>query len=105
MKKLSIQFLAAVGLMAGLFAFQSAKDGAIQGTVVPAEGASVVMAISGRDTVRAEINTGAFMLSKVKPGTYTVWFKGIAPYKDTSVEAVAVVEGSTTDVGAVKLLQ
>ena len=105
MKNLHIHLLAAVGLMTGLSAFISAKDGAIQGKVLPAEGTQVVMAISGRDTVRAEVTTGTFMLNKVKPGTYTVWFKGIAPYKDTSVEAVAVVEGSTTDIGEVKLLQ
>ena len=97
--------LAAAGLLTGLFAFMSAKDGAIQGKVVPAEGSQVVMAIAGRDTVRAEVTSGAFMLSKVKPGTYTVWFKGNAPYKDTPVEGVAVVEGSTTDIGAIKLLQ
>lgn len=97
--------LAAAGLMTGLFAFMSAKDGAIQGKVAPAEGSQVVMAIAGRDTVRAEVISGAFMLGKVKPGTYTVWFKGNPPYKDTPIEGVAVVEGSTTDIGTVKLLQ
>ncbi|RZK16268.1 MAG: carboxypeptidase regulatory-like domain-containing protein, partial [Flavobacterium sp.] len=36
---------------------------------------------------------------------YTVWVKAVAPYKDTSIENVAVTDTSTTNVGEIKLLQ
>ncbi len=91
--------------LTAVFAFSSVFDGAITGKVVPAEGANMVMAISGKDTLSAPVAQGTFFLAKVKPGTYSVWFKGVAPFKDTPVEGVAVVEGSTTDLGEVKLQQ
>jgi hypothetical protein len=105
MTKNIIKISACVILLAVLFAFTNIFEGAIKGTVVPAEGATLVMAISGKDTVSAPVTNGAFFLPKVKPGTYAVWFKGVLPYKDTPVEGVAVVEGSTTDLGEIKLQQ
>jgi hypothetical protein len=99
------KYAACMTLPVALFAFTTAFEGAIKGTVVPAEGTTTVMAISGKDTVTAPVSAGAFFLPKVKPGTYSVWFKGTAPYKDTPVEGIAVVEGSTTDLGEIKLLQ
>jgi hypothetical protein len=46
-----------------------------------------------------------FAFSKVKKGTYTVWVKANAPYKDASVENVAVTDSATTDIGEIKLQQ
>lgn len=105
MTKNIFKYAAFIMLLCAVFAFTNVFEGAIKGTVVPAEGASQVMAISGTDTVSVPITNGAFFLPKVKPGTYSVWFKGVAPFKDTPIEGVAVVEGSTTDLGEVKLQQ
>ncbi len=99
------KYAACVILLVAVFAFSSVFEGAIKGTVVPAEGATTVMAISGQDTLSAPVTNGIFFLAKVKPGTYAVWFKGVAPFKDTAVEGVAVVEGSTTNLGEIKLQQ
>jgi hypothetical protein len=86
-------------------AFKIQNDGAIQGKVVPQEGVQMVIAIAGRDTVSTQLNGGSFMLSKLKPGTYTVWMKGNAPFRDTSIVNVAVIEGTTTDLGEIRLAQ
>ncbi|MBB2146409.1 carboxypeptidase regulatory-like domain-containing protein [Pedobacter sp. LMG 31464] len=105
MKRASLNFLAVAGLSLGLFAFGSIKEGGIQGKVTPAEGAKEVVAIAGTDTLKSQISNGAFVFSNVKKGTYTVWIKANAPYKDASVENVAVVDSATTDIGEIKLQQ
>lgn len=105
MKKASLNFIAVLGLSLGLLAFTSIREGGIQGKVSPAEGASEVLAVAGTDTLRTGITNGSFTFGKVKAGTYTVWVKAIAPYKDTSVANVAVTDSATTDVGEIKLLQ
>jgi len=105
MKRASLKFLAFAALTVGLFAFGSFKEGGIQGKVTPAEGAKEVVAIAGMDTLRSQISNGTFVFSNVKKGTYTVWVKANAPYKDAAVENVAVADSATTDIGEIKLLQ
>ncbi|ALL08535.1 hypothetical protein AQ505_25515 [Pedobacter sp. PACM 27299] len=105
MKRLKLNFIVAAGFSFGLLAFSSIREGGIQGKVNPVEGATQVFAISGRDTLRASVNNGSFVFSKVKPQTYTILLKANPPYKDTSLENVAVVDSATTDVGEIKLLQ
>ncbi|RYG21027.1 MAG: carboxypeptidase regulatory-like domain-containing protein [Chitinophagaceae bacterium] len=105
MKRASLNFLAIAGLSIGLFAFGSIKEGGIQGKITPAEGVKEVVAVAGTDTLRSQISNGAFVFSSVKKGTYTIWIKANAPYKDASVENVAVTDSATTDIGEVKLLQ
>ncbi|HMI01338.1 MAG TPA: hypothetical protein VK541_02585 [Pedobacter sp.] len=101
----SLGFLTVAGLSLGLLAFTSIREGGIKGTVSPAEGATQVVAIAGTDTLKVEITSGSFAFANVKKGTYTVWVKGKAPYKDTSVENVAVLDSAVTDVGEIKLQQ
>jgi hypothetical protein len=103
MKKICLNLLPLFVILFILLAFKIQNDGAIQGKVIPAEGSQVVVAVSGRDTVTGTVNSGSFMLAKMKPGTYTVWLKGTAPFRDTSIVNVAVVEGTTTDVGEIRL--
>lgn len=106
MKKVSLNILAVTGLSIGLFAFGSIKEGGIQGKVTPAEGAKDVVAIApGIDTLRSQISNGAFVFSNVKKGTYTILIKANVPYKDTSIENVAVADSATTNVGEIKLQQ
>lgn len=105
MKRLKLNFIAVAWFSLGLLAFSAIKEGGIQGKVNPAEGAAQILAISGRDTLRATVNNGSFIFSNVKAQTYTIMVKANPPYKDTSVENVAVVDSATTDVGEIKLLQ
>lgn len=103
MKKIS--FLMAAGLLLTFFAFTFIKATGIQGKVSPPDGAVQVLAVTGTDTLKAEIRNGSFMFSGIKPATYTLWIKAKAPYKDTSVENVAVIDSAVTDVGEIKLQQ
>lgn len=105
MKKFILNILPFLLVISIVLAFKIQNDGAIQGKVVPPEGVQMVVAIAGRDTAAALVNGGSFMLAKLKPGTYTVWLKGVAPYRDTAVVNVAVIEGTTTDIGEIRLAQ
>ena len=105
MKRASLNFLAVAGLSLGLFAFGSIKEGGIQGKLTPAEGAKEVVAIAGTDTLRSQMNNDTFVFSNLKKGTYTIWVKANAPYKDASIENVAVTDSATTDIGEIKLAQ
>ncbi|WP_316822053.1 carboxypeptidase regulatory-like domain-containing protein [Pedobacter gandavensis] len=105
MKRLKLNFIIVAGLSGALLAFSASREGGIQGKVNPAEGAAQVLAISGRDTLHATVNSGSFVFSKVKAQNYTIMVKANPPYKDTSIENVAVVDSATTDVGEIKLLQ
>lgn len=105
MKKLSLNFLMVAGLSFILVAFAFIKDSGISGKISPADGASEVLAVSGTDTLKTVVSNGSFVFSPIKPGTYTIWVKAKAPYKDTSVENVAVIDSAITDVGEIKLQQ
>lgn len=105
MKKASLNLLAVAGLSLGLFAFNAVNEGGIKGKIIPANGAKEVVAVMGTDTLRSEINNGTFLFSHIKKGNYTIWIKANAPYKDASVQNVAVVDSVTTDVGEIQLQQ
>ena len=93
------------GLLLALVAFTFIKESGIRGKILPADGASEVLAIAGTDTLKTMVNNGTFIFSPIKTGTYTIWVKAKAPYKDTSVENVAVVDSAMTDIGDIKLEQ
>lgn len=105
MKKLSVNFLLIATFSLLLLAFVTIKDGGIKGKVSPDSGAVQVVAVSGTDTLKGDLSSGSFTINNVKPGTYTVWVKAKPPYKDKSVENVAVVDSTVTDVGEIKLEQ
>lgn len=105
MKKLSLNFLMVAGLLLILVAFTFIKDSGISGKISPADGASEVLAVSGADTLKTVVSNGSFVFSPIKPGTYTIWVKAKAPYKDASVENVAVIDSAITDIGEIILQQ
>lgn len=98
--------LAALGVIAaGLFAFNVITNGSVKGTVTPADAAVRAWAISGTDTVKADISNGAFEIGDVKPGTYQVIIEAKAPYKNSAKDGVEVKDGQATDIGEIKLEQ
>lgn len=98
--------MAAMSLVAaGLFAFNVIVDGSIKGTVTPPDGAVRVWAISGTDTLKADVSNGAFEIGAAKPGTYKVIVEANAPYKNASKDGVEVKDGAPTDIGEIKLEQ
>lgn len=105
MKKLSLNFLMVAGLLFALVSFTLIKESGIIGKISPADGASEVLAVSGTDTLKTVVSNGTFVFSPIKPGTYTIWVRAKAPYRDTSVENVAVIDSTITDIGEIKLEQ
>lgn len=96
--------LVALGLStATLFSFNAIQTNSIKGTVTPADKAVRAWAVSPTDTVRADIQNGAFEIKDVKPGTYAVIIEAQEPYANTRKKDEVVSEGQTTEVGEIKL--
>ena len=88
-----------------LFSFTTFKNGSIKGTVSPSAAATSAYVVSGMDTMRTNIQNGAFEIGQVKPGTYKLVIEAIAPYKNFEKEGVVVNEKKATDVGEITLQQ
>lgn len=99
MKRLFI--LSAIALVIFLVSFTFRNNASsISGRVTPADAASTVLAISGKDTVTGILTTGNFSMT-VKPGVYRVWIDTRDPYKDVLLENISVKEGQAIDVGEI----
>ncbi len=98
--------LVALGIVtASIFAFRAVDNGTVKGTVNPPDGATRAWLLSSTDTLRTEINQGAFEIKDVKPGTYRVIIEAKPPYKNIAKDGVTVTDGQTSDVGEIKLSQ
>jgi hypothetical protein len=89
--------------ISGILAF-TASQSSITGKVSPADGATMVWAVSGTDSAKAAITAGAFAL-QVKPGTYKLLVDAKPPYKDVTLENLEIKEGQPLDVGEIVLQQ
>jgi len=105
MKKLGL-FLTALMVSTIFFvAFSYIKVGGIVGRVTLTDAIAGVSLVAGTDTLQAQVSQGAFTFTNLKEGVYTVWIKANAPYKDATIEKVAVKDSATTDLGEIKLQQ
>ncbi len=103
-KKIKV-FAASFAVVFALFAFTTFKNGSIKGTVSPSASAMSAYVVSGMDTMRTNIQNGAFEISQVKPGTYKLVIEAMAPYKNFEKEGVVVNEKKATEVGEITLQQ
>ncbi|WP_026897533.1 hypothetical protein [Daejeonella oryzae] len=104
MKNVSRSILALTAVSIGLFSFTAFEGGTIKGTVTPSGSVESVYAISGTDTIKAQVADSLVAL-EVKPGTYSIQIDAKEPFKDQKVENVLVEEGKTTDLGTITLNQ
>ena len=102
MKKSMLTCGIVAAAFAGLFAFTTMTQSSITGKVTPADGAETVWAISGTDSTKGVISSGAFTL-EVKPGTYKLIVDAKDPYKDVTLENLEVKQGQPIDVGEIVL--
>ena len=105
MKKYKTGMVALGVAMAGLFAFKNIDNGSIKGTIVPADGATKVWALSTADTLRADVQSGSFEIMNAKAGVYRIIVEAKPPYKNTAKDNVTVADGQATNVGEIKLGQ
>jgi hypothetical protein len=103
MKKRMLTLGIVAASVAGLFAFTNTAT-SITGKVTPADGAETVWAISGTDSAKAAVSSGAFTI-EVKPGTYKVIVDAKDPYKDVTLENLEVKQDQALDVGEIVLQQ
>lgn len=104
MKKTLFTLCATILTVAMLHAFRLMQSSSISGKIIPPEGAELVLATTGNDSMRTTIMNGAFVFT-AKPGTWKITIKGIAPFKDAVLERVDVKEGQNTDLGEIRLQQ
>jgi len=101
MKNLIIIFGIALLFILTSFKFHHAQT-SIVGRVLPIDGATSVLAISGKDSASVNIVSGSFGLN-VKPGIYKVFVDAVSPYKDAEIDNVSVKEDQTVDLGEITL--
>lgn len=105
MKKTFVTLIALSTAIVTLHAFKPAEQTTgIKGSIVPADGASMVWGINGADTIKAAPSNGSFALT-AKAGTWKIIVDAKDPLKDAVMEKVEVKDGQITDVGEVKLAQ
>jgi hypothetical protein len=82
-----------------------ALDGAIKGSVHPANANPPVFAITGTDTISTSVDTtsGAFLVKGLQAGSYRVVIGATSEYQSKEVSNVSVTTGQVTDVGVVEL--
>jgi hypothetical protein len=102
MKNIKWSLLLIVSIIC-IFAFTHSQNGIIRGSVNPADAATTVWAISGKDTFRTNIVNGKFELRNVKTGNYTIGVQAVPPYKNYFQNDVIVAEGNLTDIGEIML--
>ena len=104
MKRLLLLLAIVTATIMTLYGFRPNANGMITGKVVPVGAAKAIWAISGTDSIKANLISGNFSIS-VKAGTYQVFAEAETPYKSTALEGIQVKDGSPTDVGAIILSQ
>jgi hypothetical protein len=102
MKKIGIMLCAATIIATSAFVAGTNLKSGINGIITPADGASKVWAISGKDSVAALPVAGKFSLD-VKPGSWKVYVQAAKGYKDAAVENIVVENDRYTYAGEIKL--
>jgi hypothetical protein len=82
--------------------YTEAISGAISGNVSPAEALPYIMAVSATDTIGTYAgDNGSFRINAVPAGTWNVMFNPKAPFADTTVNDISVVNGIVTQMDTV----
>ena len=77
--------------------------GTIEGTVVPADSALRACAIRFKDTVKANVVAGKFVITELRSGRYDLLIEPVPPAKAVKRRGIKVREGKTTYLGEIRL--
>lgn len=101
MKKTVATLIVLIIAVASLHAVRVMQQSSITGKISPSDGADVVVAINGTDSLKVKPANGGFSFI-VKPGSWKVWVDSKGHYKEATID-VAVKEGQTSELGEIKL--
>ncbi|PSL45736.1 uncharacterized protein DUF4382 [Chitinophaga niastensis] len=86
--------------------FAQATSGSVRGIILPPSGVNWVYAIQNMDTIataKPDLVTGAFLISGLSSGSYTIAVDAVAPLNSRTITGVNVTIGQVSDVGTVQL--
>ena len=84
--------------------FTDANTGTISGIIFPPGGAYYVNAFNGSDSSGTYISVaGTFLITGLSPGTYNVAFTPASGFSAVTISGVAVIAGSTADIGTITI--
>ena len=80
------------------------NSGGLEGIVLPAAAHAYVEVVNSSDTALAlPEDKGEFRLKGLSPGTYSVIYKSVASYQDTTLTNITVVQGTETKLPTITL--
>ena len=80
------------------------NSGSIEGIVLPASAHAYVEVLNSTDTALAvPEDKGEFKVNGLSPGTYSVIYKSVASYQDTTLTNIMVVQGTETKLPTITL--
>lgn len=104
MKKALVTLIATILTVAALHAFRLMQNSSISGKILPPEGADLIWAIGGTDSIKTNAVNGAFAIT-VKSGTWKIIIDAKEPFKDVVLDKIEAKEGQNTDLGEIRLQQ
>ena len=107
MKKIILTGAIASLVIGGLIPFNVKRppesgQATIIGMISPPEGAGIVWAVSGRDSLKADVAFGNFSI-QVKPGNYKLVVRAKTPFKDAQLDNLEVKQNQLLDIGEIIL--
>lgn len=102
MKKTVLTLIVTIVTVIGLHAFRMQQSEGIKGTILPADAASIIYAIQGKDSVMALPGREGFFMH-VKKGMWTVYIKANPPYKDVIIQEIKVQENEVKVLGEITM--
>ncbi|PSL35943.1 carboxypeptidase-like regulatory domain-containing protein [Chitinophaga ginsengisoli] len=105
MRSVRVSIFALAAAAVAVLAFRNTDGGTISGKVAPLDGASMVWAIRGADSLKTDIADGTFSVQGAEEGTYTVIIDAKQPFKNVTISNVKVEVGKVTDLGEIRLEQ
>ena len=80
------------------------NSGSIEGIVLPAAAHAYVEVLNNTDTALAvPEDKGEFKVNGLSPGTYSVIYKSVASYQDTTLTNITVIQGNETKLPTITL--
>lgn len=102
MNRSTLTLFLVIACIIALHTFRIVQGSGIRGRMLPSRGVSVVMAIQGKDSVKAVPSSRGFFLP-AGTGRWKLYVQAVPPYRSIEIRDVRVRAGSITNLGDIKL--